>query len=163
MMEQPLVRLSQILAEPTCVVGVGNELRGDDGIGLYLLDRLQEIGLPEHVGLVRAEDIPESYVLEISRRNCRTVVFADAVEADVEPGSVVFGRFRELDSAGESWSTHRLALSLCAELLEQAGKPVYLVGISAMSTEPGASIHPTLKVAADRLGDLMVAWAKGTN
>lgn len=153
--------LPRILKEPACIVGVGNPLRGDDGIGPYLVDRLAEAELPGHLSTLQVEDIPESYVFDLARRQCRHVVFADAVVGAGEKGAVLFGRFRELGDTGDDWSTHRLALNLCAEILEASGKSVWLLGIAASDTTPGNRMQPELTDTADRLGDLLIRWAKG--
>ncbi len=41
-----------------CIVGVGNELMGDDGIGPYVIRKLHEMGVPDRGEATGAVDLP---------------------------------------------------------------------------------------------------------
>ena len=79
--------LEDILREGACLVGTGNPLRRDDGVGVWLAERLEGAPIP----VFNVEDVPESYVGDIARSGCRNVIIMDAVAAGLEPGAVVFG------------------------------------------------------------------------
>jgi len=146
-------RLSEVLREPTCLVGVGNPLRGDDGVGVHLARRLSEELSGGHLRVVAAEDIPESYVFQIAASDCRNVVFVDGVATDAEPGTVFFGRFAEIRELSADYSTHKLSLSLCVRILETENKPTYLLGIVVGDLDFGDSLTESVRIAADRLAD----------
>jgi hydrogenase 3 maturation protease len=148
-----MARLNEVLREPTCLVGVGNPLRGDDGVGVYLARRLNRNLRAGHLRVVDAEDIPESYVFEIAASDCRNVVIIDGVMTEAEPGTLVFGRLGDFEEHAADYSTHKLSLSLCGRILEAENKPTYLLGIVALDVDFGASLTESVRIAADLLAD----------
>jgi hypothetical protein len=82
----------------------------------------------------------------------------DAVAAEGPPGSVVFGPLADFGEA-ESFSTHRLALSLSGKFLEAAGKRVFLLGAVPADLGFGAGLTPTLARTAASLRDLILRSA----
>ena len=59
------------------IIGYGNELRGDDGVGLLVLDELSQAfsGRPD-IHLIRRQQLDIADTEEISE--CRAVIFVDA-------------------------------------------------------------------------------------
>jgi hydrogenase 3 maturation protease len=106
-----LLSLIELLREPTCLVGVGNPLRRDDGVGPWIAGAVRDAASGTRLSVVDAQDVPENFAPAIARTDCRNVVFVDAVAAEGPPGSVVFGPLSGFGEV-ESFSTHRLALSL---------------------------------------------------
>ena len=71
----------------TLLVGVGNPIRGDDGVGVHVVRRLRERGLPD--GCV-AEELHGGWLNLLDRlHRFRRVVVVDALDAGLEPGTVV--------------------------------------------------------------------------
>jgi hydrogenase maturation protease len=81
-----------VVKEKTCIVGMGNYLRKDDAVGLYLVDELQGMVTTDQVLLLNVEDIIESYVFKIAELDCENVLIIDAVKSTTSPGSIIFGR-----------------------------------------------------------------------
>ena len=123
-------RLEDILREGACLVGTGNPLRRDDGVGVWLAESLRGAS----AAVFNVEDVPESYVGEIARTGLRNVIIMDAVDAGLEPGTVVFG---PLDELGErpGLSTHKLSLSLCGRFWAPTAS-----GLSSWASPPETSI-----------------------
>jgi hydrogenase 3 maturation protease len=146
--------LSALLREPTCLVGIGNPLRGDDGIGPWIVAAVRDAVSGTNLRVVDAQDVPENFVPGIARGDCRNVVFIDAVAAEGPPGAVVFGPLAEFPEA-ESFTTHKLALSLSRKFLEAAGKKVFLLGIVPADLDFGegltAGIQPTAAALRDAI------------
>ncbi|MCK7478170.1 MAG: hydrogenase maturation protease [Candidatus Moduliflexus flocculans] len=69
-------------ASRACLVGVGNPLRRDDGVGPWIVAALREAAAGTGLALVDAQDVPENFVPAIARGEARNVVFVDAVAAD---------------------------------------------------------------------------------
>src|SRR5690348_1909287 len=68
------------------VIGIGNENRGDDAVGLHVARRLAETKLP---GVnVREHDGETAGLMELWR-SARAVILVDAVAADAEPGCIL--------------------------------------------------------------------------
>jgi len=147
--------LAGILRDPTCLVGVGNPLRRDDGAGPWIIAAVGEASAGTCLTLVDAQDVPENFVPAIARGEARNVVFVDAVAAEGEPGTVLFGPLADFAEAG-SFSTHKLALSLSGKFLEAAGKSVFLLGIVPGDIDFGEGLTPAVAEAAAALRDLIL-------
>ena len=78
--------LSAVLREPTCLVGVGNPLRRDDGAGPWIVGAVREAVAGTGLCAVDAQDVPENFVPGIARGDFRNVVFIDVVAAEGPPG-----------------------------------------------------------------------------
>jgi len=149
------VRLDDLLREPACLVGVGNPLRRDDGVGPWIVEAVREAAAGTGLALVDAQDVPENFVPTIARGDAQNVVFVDAVATDGAPGTVVFGLLADLAEAG-SCSTHKLALSLSGKFLEAAGKKAYLLGIVPGDIDFGEGFTPEVERAAASVRDAIV-------
>ncbi len=101
-------QLEHMLTGATVIVGVGNRGRGDDGAGPALIDSLRG---RTRARLVEAEEVPESYLGEITAGEADTVLLVDAVDFGGRPGEV--GLFSRGELRGQpTFSTHRVPLRL---------------------------------------------------
>ena len=149
--------LRQILARPTCIVGVGNPLRNDDAVGALIAERLAPAfaAAGRHT-VINAEDVIENYCFTIADSAVHNVLIIDAVQGhDAEPGSVVLGRLEDLEAAGAGYSTHKLALSTTASVLRHHGKAVWLLGIVAANTDYGTVVGPDILASAEAVINLV--------
>jgi hydrogenase 3 maturation protease len=152
--------LAELLQEPTCLVGVGNPMRRDDGVGPWIVGAIRDAASGTRLLVIDAQDVPENFVHVVARADCRNVVFIDAVAAEGVPGTVVFGPLTEFAEA-QSFSTHKLALSFSGRFLEDAGKRVFLLGVVPADLEFGAGLTAEVERAASSLRDLMLDAIKG--
>lgn len=146
---------AEVLREPTCLVGVGNPLRRDDGAGPWVVGAVRLAVSGTRLSVVDAQSVPENFVHVVARADCRNVVFIDAVAAEGPPGTVVFGPLAEFPEA-ESFSTHKLALAFCGKFLEAAGKKVFLLGIVPGDLEFGEGMTPEVESAAGAVRDVIL-------
>ena len=68
------------------IVGCGNPIRGDDGVGPYIIRRLWEEGVPPNVELVDGGTSGLDVIFHI--KGAKHVLFIDACFTEDEPGSV---------------------------------------------------------------------------
>ncbi|MFB3852696.1 MAG: hydrogenase maturation protease [Vicinamibacterales bacterium] len=154
-MSNPCEDLLAVLAAPTCLVGMGNPWRNDDGVGVHVVRRLAEAGLPSHLEAMVVEDVIESYVFDIAAKAAGNVVLVDAADVPgARPGSIVFGRVGDLEAATSNVSTHKLALRTVEDVLKRSGKETYLLGIVAADIDFGDSVSPAVLAAADAVVDI---------
>ncbi|MGC8932419.1 MAG: hydrogenase maturation protease [Candidatus Methanodesulfokora sp.] len=132
-------RIKRALKGKYMVVCIGNELRGDDGVGIYIGRRLKNAITTE---------FPEDCIHRIRDEKPDTILFIDAVDFGGEPGSVIFSELREAPSA---ISTHRLPLSLLIELLEEVKPKAYILGIQPKSMNLGEGLSSEVRKSADML------------
>lgn len=152
---------------PILVIGLGNPLMGDDGLGLVALERLREEGVPNGVTLADGGTWGLNLLpmIEAAHR----VLFIDAVNGGMKPGQVailereVIPRFLQT-----KLSPHQIDLREVLAVAEFRGTlPAEMVvcGMEPESVEMRTELSP---VAQSRLADLvtavrvqLVAWGHG--
>ncbi len=134
------------------VIGVGNPLRGDDGVGVALVERLAAEGLPPGVEAVDA-GTGGLTLLDLLEGASR-VVLVDAAELGRPPGSVVRvdGEDLGLGEVAGAPSLHGAgvgdALALGRELGLLPPLVLYLVQVVRVEVGPGLSA-PVAAVLGD--------------
>ncbi len=156
-------QLLDVLGDRTCLVGMGNPWRNDDGVGVWVAERLRRhAGVPPQIEVMSVEDVIESYAFDIASRPVKNVVLVDAaVVGGASAGSIVFGTVDELEAASSNVSTHKLALRTVESVFRQSGKNTYLLGIVPGNLEFGNEISAPVAAAADRIVDMVVGRVVG--
>lgn len=136
----------------TLVIGVGNAWGGDDGVGLRVVERLRERGVPDGVSLAVWEGEPTS-LLDLWDGADRAVV-VDAVAAGGEPGAVTRwdASARALPSSFTGSSTHALSVAQAIELGRTLGRlpaRVVVVGVEGARYESGTELTPAVQRAVE--------------
>lgn len=148
--------LGRLLKMKTCLVGVGNYLKNDDALGLYIIDEIEKHVSCDHITLMNVEDVIESYVFRIAGLDCENVILIDAVQSGHTAGSVIFGKLDDFQSLADNFSTHKLSLKMSGKILQKQGKNVYLLGVVPEDIEFGNEISPEIKKSADILKDFII-------
>jgi len=146
-MTQPWVAALRGAARGRVVVlGIGNDLRADDGAGSLVAQRLRE-RFPDAV--FDGGQAPENQSGPLRRARPDTVLVVDAADFGGAPGQVrvVSGAG---DAAGLTLGTHALPIgTFLSALAETTGARVRLVAIQAETTEFGAPMTPAVASAVD--------------
>jgi hydrogenase 3 maturation protease len=152
------------------ILGVGNELRGDDAAGVLvaralsktlapdaratLVNRLpgQARGLPLQV--IEAGAAPEAFTGVLRQFEPDLVLFIDAADMSELPGTIEVIDWQA--TLGLDTSTHTLPLHLVAQyLVAELGCAVSLIGIQPADTSFEAALSPAVRRAVDEIaGDL---------
>jgi hydrogenase maturation protease len=153
-------------AEDILVIGVGNEYRHDDGVGLVLAQRLREQAVP---GLSIIEQSGEGAALLEAWKGRSTVFLADAVHSSAPPGTIhrLDARAGQLPRQLFRESTHAFSAAEAIELaraLDQLPPCLILYGIEGKDFTAGAGLSPELepavaKVLAQLLAELSLGRA----
>jgi len=141
------------------VIGLGNENRGDDAVGLIISRRLGE-KLPSNV--VIAEETGDGSRLMELWKGFDFVVLADAVKSGAEPGTIhefdaltrplPTGLFRE------GYSTHTFGIPHAIELaraINELPRRLLVCGIEGECFDQGAPVSPAIERAAQQLIELL--------
>ncbi len=101
---------------PILVLGIGNLLLRDEGVGVHVVRALEDLPLPDDVELLDGGTAGADLLDAISER--RKLIVVDALDADVPPGTIVRMEPEDL-AAGDSdgLSLHELGI---AETLRMA-------------------------------------------
>jgi len=141
-------RLRGIDPEKIVVVGVGNRMRGDDALGLVLLDALK--GVFSH--LIDAGTTPEEYLSIIKRRNPEVIIFLDAIERDLPPGTICI--IERDDILPQHECSHHLSLDILLQYLAlETGADVFIIGITVETISPvfglSSEVKESISICAD--------------
>jgi hydrogenase maturation protease len=135
------------------MVGIGNVLRHDDGVGVRVAQRLAALLRHPDVEVLEAGTAGMDIAAALECRD--HVVVADAIEAHWAPGTIVRLAPEELESYGRSGlSVHDLhLLDALAEtrLLEVAPNRVVTLAVQVSDTSPGIGLSPAVARAFPRL------------
>lgn len=104
---------------PTLVLGMGNPILSDDGVGLYVAERVRETALPDGVEVMQSE-VAGLRLLELVRDHGK-VVIVDALCSGREPGDVVRYEAKDFKGGHRYGSAHSIGLKTVLELGERLG------------------------------------------
>ncbi len=147
------------MSEKTCLVGMGNLLKKDDAAGIHVVEGVIENISGSGLKTIIVEDVLEAYAFKLAEMDCENIVIVDAVEADSDPGSVVFGKLSEFSELLSNFSTHKLTLEMCGKIFKEHKKETYLLGIVAGDIDFGQGMTDPVKESADMLRDLLITLA----
>lgn len=130
------------------VLGLGNVLMKDDGVGVHAVWRLMADPPP---GCVPIEIGTVSLAAIDHLEGARTVIALDAVQAGHPPGTIV--RFVLDDSAREAaWSLHDLGLPGVLAMISPPLRPrVVVLGVEPAEVHMGLGLSPAVADALPRL------------
>ena len=134
------------------VLGVGNTLKGDDGIGVVLMNRLKKSELSEDVEFYEVGTSGMNILHHL--KDLDTAVIIDAVRSKGEPGDSVFFSPDDVDNDLDVRSTHDANLLEAIELSETMGERpdrVVIMGVIPKNMEINEDLSPALQ---DRLPEL---------
>ncbi|MDR2884485.1 MAG: HyaD/HybD family hydrogenase maturation endopeptidase [Deferribacteraceae bacterium] len=138
------------MSKKTVIMGVGNLLLCDEGIGVHASQEIAKWDLPEHVSVFDAGTLGLlSAPLFV---NADTLIFIDSVEAQGEPGTVF--RFSKedimLDRFPMKLSPHQIGVQdtlLISELRGECPSTIIFYGIIPSSYEANLELTPPCQKA----------------
>ncbi len=134
------------LAE-SLLVGLGNPLRRDDGVGPYLAGKLARL---PGIRSENAGDRPERAIDFAARHRPRQLVFLDAADFGGRPGEL--RRIEPSELSSRSLSSHRLPLpALIAWIEAEYPTRCHCLGIQAGSLQLGEGLTPAVAATAGEL------------
>ena len=145
---------------PIAVIGLGNPLRGDDGVGVYLVQALEERALPAGVEVIDGGTQGLGLVTLLAGR--RRVILVDAADVGRAPG--LFVRFRlgeaRLAGSGDRLSIHAAGLSdalRLAQALDVLPEEGIIFGVQPANVEWERGLSPEVRAALPRLLEVVLA------
>ena len=136
------------------ILGLGNPLLGDEGIGVRVVEELKGLDLPDGVAVV--EGGTAGLGLVGLMEGYRRVIIVDAAEMGRPPGRVVRftpseARFKTVESL---LSPHQIGLGevlTLAKTLEIAPAEVVIIGVQPVRIEEGAGLSPEVEGAIPQI------------
>jgi hydrogenase 3 maturation protease len=133
-------------AKRVAILGIGNDLRTDDGLGPFIVNSLcikdSDIMI-ENVG-----SVPEGFARPLTEFGAECVILVDAADMRKPPGHVELVTKDRI--GGITISTHSMPLSFLMMYLEQqtGGKSI-LLGVQPKSIQFGEGLNPEIQTVAE--------------
>lgn len=106
------------------LLGIGNEMNGDDAIGIWIARNFSCNGWVP----IDCATVPENCIGEIKKYNAEKIVLVDAADMGLSAGEIRVIPKEKIGLA--SFSTHSVPLSVFISHLEEMGiKDIILIGI----------------------------------
>lgn len=135
-------------AEKIAILGIGNDLRTDDGLGPYIVNTL-EFDNP-NVMIENVGSVPEAFSRPLAEFGAKRIIMVDAADMRKPPGHIELITKDRI--GGISISTHSMPLSFLMMYLEQEteGKTI-LLGVQPKSIQFGEGLNPEIQEVADNI------------
>ena len=143
-------RLAELLAgrdRKILFVGIGNLLRQDDGIGVYISTRLKETN---RVKVITAEVSIENYIGKINSIDHDTLVLIDCVDMNKNPGTCELihpDRVHDM-----TFNTHNISLKRLSEFFRNE---VLILAIQPEKIGFGENLSYIVREAGNRIIELV--------
>ncbi|GAW91126.1 hydrogenase maturation protease [Calderihabitans maritimus] len=143
--------------EKKLVLGLGNLLLGDDGVGIHVIRELQKRPLPSNVQL--ADGGTSGFELLTYLESAQKTIIIDAMKAGCRPGTIyrlVPGNLRFQEE--ETYSLHQVGLKEILSWLEYTEKKtvVTIIGVEPKTICYSLKLSPELKRQLPRIVSLVL-------
>ena len=142
--------------EKLIVLGVGNELKCDDGVGPFIIKKLKEENIEDKKKLlfINAETVPENFTGKLRKENPSHIIIVDACLMDGQPGDMKI--VNKYDFANIGISTHSMSLSFFVRYLEKDNDfRIIFVGIEPESLDYSENLTENVVNAAYKFIDVL--------
>jgi hydrogenase 3 maturation protease len=147
-------QLNHLRGSRTVILGIGNPLKGDDGVGPFVCQQLKHSKISAEI--IDAGTVPENYIQVIVKKAPDVLLVIDAIDFGAEAGAIEIFKPERLNSF--AISTHTLSPHLFVDMLSQQIKvEVYFIGIQPAQTHLGQSVSGQVKQAAQQLLRILTA------
>ncbi len=159
MNETIIAKLSKILSLSPLIIGVGNELRGDDAAGVEIIQRLKRLG---YNNTLTVYSTPENYLQKISSTPGNIRLWIDIINWNAPAGDV---RIFTIDEIGQyTISTHNFSPLVLVQYLQRLKNiPDYFLGIQPLDLTLGNKISPPVQKTIDKLIDFIYHHLRQNN
>ena len=134
------------------ILGLGEELKADDGVGKYVIDELKK---RKSKHLLLYSNVPENAFTKLRNKSIGELTIIDAADFSGKPGEIrILSEFKEIIRL----STHSTSISKMVDYIKKSIgiKHVTIILIQAKSLEFGEKMSPEIKQAGDMVIDLLL-------
>lgn len=142
--------LSELLTQPDrriLFIGIGNVLKHDDGIGVYISSRLKE---SMNVSVLTVEVSIENYIGKINSIDHDILVLIDCADMKKKPGSyemLPVNRIMDM-----TFNTHNISLKKLSEFFR---KEVLILGVQPEKVTFGEGLSDSVKATGNMIIELI--------
>jgi len=140
-------QLAQIIQMKPLIIGIGNELRGDDAAGILLVQNIQKLGYP--YTLVVGGN-PENYLQKIMAMPGESRLWIDTINWGAVAGEVKIFQSEEIKHF--AISTHNFSLAIITKFLDEFRSiPDFFLGIQPQRLDLGSELSKPVLKSIDRI------------
>lgn len=140
------------------VLGMGNLVHADDGVGVHAIQRLQRDPRVKP-GVVLLDGGTQGLSLAAHIAGFQKLLVIDAVDAGQAPGTLVRYEGNALDGLPGKASVHQLGfadLMIAMKLLDESPPELVVLGVQPLSTKWSAELTETVSAALPGLMDAVI-------
>jgi hydrogenase 3 maturation protease len=144
----------------TIVLGIGNQLGGDDAAGTCVVDMLNQRRhrdkaiLPTEITAIDAGTAPESYTSVIRQHRPDLLILVDAADMGLPPGARRTIPPEKISIL--SFSTHHMPLSMFVSYVKEFCGKILLIGVQPERTEMGGRISKWVRKSMTELAEAIL-------
>lgn len=147
------------------VLGIGNLLLRDEGVGIHLIQRLADKVNSPNIKLIDGGTTPD--ILSLVDNNIDKLIIIDAAVVGDKPGTIYRFDIDDLDPGEPSpMSLHELGLVNSLKIMNLFGncpKEVTIIGVEPKVVDYGLKLSPELEKKMPRLMELVLNEINKTN
>ena len=145
---------------PRLILGVGNLLLRDEGVGVHVISTLRERELPDDVELL--DGGTASFDLLDTLAGRRQVIIIDAVRTGSEPGTIFRFTPEDISTSREQLtSLHQVGLlatlDLVDHLLDSPPEEVIILGVEPKEIDWGLELSAEVEAAVPKVIELITS------
>src|SRR4030042_3147232 len=146
------------LQKPILILGIGNILLKDEGLGVHVVQRMKDIALPPDVEVMDGGTMGIDLLYYIEGR--KKVIVIDVVNADGTPGTLYRFTDKDLeDKKGMLFSAHDIDFSdvlKTAQLFGNKPEEVVFIGIKPEEISEGIGLSPCIEERIPKIIELVM-------
>ncbi len=140
--------LKKFIDDKTVIMGIGSVLKTDDGVGVFIAEKLQNIGIKN---VIVAEATPEHWIGFLANKGFEKLLIIDSVLFGGEKGEI---KILDLKEISERFGlTHSSSLHLFYDFISTEGniKALKVLAIMPESLEVGERLSPVVMRSAEKI------------
>ncbi|MEW6067005.1 MAG: HyaD/HybD family hydrogenase maturation endopeptidase [Nitrospirota bacterium] len=154
-----------VSSQKIIILGVGNILLSDEGVGVHVANELMKMDLPPDVSVVEG-GTDGFYLMNVITEAERLIVI-DAVKGGEPPGSIYRFNVKDVKACppGFKTSVHQIGILEVINLSELIGKTPHttVIGVEPKSIDMGMELSPEIKSKIPRIIELIKEEIKNSN
>ncbi len=150
------------------ILGIGNRLRGDDGIGVHVAEKINEhlkkveqksrqdksAGTQREIMVINCGTVAENYTSIIRKHHPDILILVDAADMGLSPGSY---RIIPPEKIGVMCvSTHNMPLSLFVSYVREFCRDVVLIGIQPERMDLGTTLSSAVRSGGEDVANIII-------
>jgi len=131
------------------LMGVGNTLKGDDGIGCYIAKNFKK----KNWFSLDCGTAPENFTSIIRKNKPEILIIVDAADMGINEGGFRVVSEEKIENIGIS--THNMPLSFLINYLKDSANRIIFIGVQPKTIRDSGEISDKLKKSAEHLIEIL--------